>query len=271
VNIGWLSTGRDAAARNLLADVVGRAGLDEIALNIRVVFCDREPGESSESDLFLELADDLGFSTVCLSSARSWQIAEAGGASRDQWRADFHERAAMLLESFDLDVLVLAGYMLIVSPAMCADYAMLNLHPALPGGPTGSWQEVIWALLSQGAQETGAMIHVVTPQLDRGPVVAFDRFAIVGDGFDPLWREFRQKTASGGPAAVAAAEGEAEPLFAAVRRYGEQREIPLLYQTVKAFVTGRLHVKAGCCVFGDGVALPLDLSAEVTAELEARG
>jgi phosphoribosylglycinamide formyltransferase-1 len=270
VNIGWLSSGRDAAARNLLADVVGRAGLDEIPLDIKVVFCDREPGEEAESDLFLELADDLGFTAVCLSSARSWQIAEAGGASRDQWRADFHERAMLLFERFRLDVLVLAGYMLIVSPAMCARYAMLNLHPALPGGPTGTWQEVIWALLSSEAQETGAMIHVVTPELDRGPVVAFDRFLIVGDGFDPLWRGFRRKTAGGGVAAVVVAEGEAEPLFAAVRRCGEQREIPLLYQTVKAFVTGRLRAEAGS-VRGDGITLPLNLSTEVTAELEARG
>jgi phosphoribosylglycinamide formyltransferase 1 len=270
VNIGWLSSGRDPAARNLFADVVGRAGLDEIPLDIKVVFCDREPGENDESDLFLELADDLGFSTVCLSSARSWQIADAGGASRDQWRADFHERAMFLLEPFQLDVLVLAGYMLIVSPAMCARYAMLNLHPALPGGPTCTWQEVIWALLGQEAQETGAMVHVVTPELDRGPVVAFDRFPIVGDGFDPLWEQFRQKAAGGGIAAVATAEGEAEPLFAAVRRRGEEREIPLLYQTVKAFVAGRLHTD-GSSIGGDGITLPLDLSAEVTAELEARG
>ena len=270
MNIGWLSSGRDPAARNLLADVVGRAGLDEIPLNVKVIFCDKEPGENEESDLFLELADDLGFSAVCLSSARSWQIAAAGGVSRDQWRADFHERAMSLLEPFQLDVLVLAGYMLVVSPAMCARYAMLNLHPALPGGPTGTWQEVIWALLSLGAHETGAMIHVVTPELDRGPVISFDRFAIVGHDFDPLWQAFRQKTAGGGSAAVAAAEGEAEPLFAAVRRCGEQREIPLLYQTVKAFVTGRLRAEAGS-VQGDGITLPLDLSAEVTAELEARG
>jgi phosphoribosylglycinamide formyltransferase-1 len=270
VNIGWLSSGRDPAARNLLADVVGRAGLDEIPLDIRVVFCDREPGESEESDLFLELADDLGFSTVSLSSARSWQIAEAAGTSRDQWRADFHQRAMLALDSFELDVLVLAGYMLIVSPPMCAHYAMLNLHPALPGGPTGTWQEVIWTLLSQGARETGAMMHLVTPELDRGPVVSFDRFGIVGDGFDPLWAQLRQKAADGGVAAVAAAQGETEPLFAAVRRCGEQREIPLLYQTVKAFVTGRLSTD-GCSIRGDGLTLPLDLTAEVTAELEARG
>jgi phosphoribosylglycinamide formyltransferase-1 len=270
VNIGWLSTGRDAAARNLLADIVGRAGLDEIPLNIKVVFCDREPGEDAESDLFLALADDLGFSSVCLSSARSWRAAQAGGDSREQWRAVFHERVMALLEPFALDVLVLAGYMLIISPSMCARYAMLNLHPALPGGPTGTWQEVIWTLLEANAVETGAMIHLVTTELDRGPVLAFDRFSVVGGDFDHLWSAFRQKVAVRGLAAVAAEEGEAEPLFAAVRRRGEQREIPLLYQTVRAFVSGRLRARGGS-VSGDGVTLPLDLTAEVSAELEARG
>jgi phosphoribosylglycinamide formyltransferase-1 len=270
VNVGWLSSGRDPAARNLLADIVGRAGLDDIPLNIQVVFCDREPGENDESDLFLALADDLGYSRMCLSSARGWQIAQANGEARDQWRTDYHDQVMLLLEPFALDVLVLAGYMLIVSPAMCAQYAMLNLHPALPGGPTGTWQEVVWTLLGTAAAETGAMIHVVTPELDRGPVVTFDRFPIVGGDFDPLWPAFRRKVAANGFAAVAAAEGEAEPLFAAVRRCGEQREIPLLYQTVKAFVTGRLRA-AGGSVSGDGVTLPLDLTAEVSAELESRG
>ena len=50
---------------------------------------------------------------------------------------------------YRLGVLVMAGYMLIVSPAMCRRFAILNLHPALPGGPTGTWQEVIWRLLDE--------------------------------------------------------------------------------------------------------------------------
>ena len=49
-----------------------------------------------------------------------------------------------LLVPYRLGLLVMAGYMLIVSPAMCRRYALLNLHPALPGGPTGTWQQVIW-------------------------------------------------------------------------------------------------------------------------------
>ena len=270
MRIGWLSTGRDQAACNLLSEIVERSQRDDLELDLAVVFCDRERGESPESDHFLDLVQRFGYPTLTFSSAVSWQRAQGSGQDRSQWREEFHEQVQRMLGPYRLNVLVLAGYMLIVSSAMCRRYPGLNLHPALPQGPTGTWQQVIWTLLGTAAAETGAMIHVVTPELDRGPVVAFDRFPIVGDGFDPLWPAFRQKVAATGLAATAAAEGETEPLFAAVRSRGEQREIPLLYQTVKAFVSGRLRTVGGS-VSGDGVTLPLDLTAEVSAELEARG
>jgi len=75
------------------------------------------------------------------------------------------------------DLCVLAGYMLIVGPEMCTRFNMINLHPAAPGGPTGTWQDVIWQLIKQRARETGVMMHLVTPELDRGPVVSYCRSA----------------------------------------------------------------------------------------------
>ena len=68
---------------------------------------------------------------------------------------------------------------------------------------------------------------------------------------------------------IAAEEGEAEPLFAEVRRRGEIREIPLLYQTLRQFVEGRLNTANGG-VFAESARLPLDLSAEVDAEVQVR-
>ena len=61
MRIGWLSTGRDQAASNLLADVVARAQQDGVDLDIACVLCDRERGEAPESDHFLDLVDRLGF------------------------------------------------------------------------------------------------------------------------------------------------------------------------------------------------------------------
>jgi phosphoribosylglycinamide formyltransferase 1 len=266
MRIGWLSTGRDVAACNLLADIVGRAQQDDLPLEVGVVFCDRERGESPESDRFLDLAQRLGYETVTLSSAKSWRETDS---SRPQWRSAYHEQVMKLLRPYNLGVLVLAGYMLITSPAMCRRYAILNLHPALPDGPTGVWQDVIWELLGAGATQTGAMVNLVTPQLDRGPVISYDVFPISGGAYDKLWGQFRAKLKTASLEQIRAAEGEAEPLFAAIRSEGERREIPLLYQTVKQFVQGHLHT-AGGAVFGEAIRLPLDLTAEVSANLQAR-
>jgi len=269
MRIGWLSTGRDQAAGNLLADVVARAQHDELPLDIGAVFCDREFGETPESDAFLKLVQRLGFHTVTLSSAASWAAAQAQGADRVRWRQDFHRRVFELLKPYRLDVLVMAGYMLIVSPELCRRFVLLNLHPALPNGPTGTWQDVIWALLEQEATETGAMMHLATAELDRGPVVSFFRFAITGGDWDPLWEQFRQKRRTMGVAQIAAAEGEQEPLFAEIRRRGEVREIPLLYQTLRQFTLGQLNTAAGA-VFAESTRLPLDLTALVEEELARR-
>lgn len=269
MRIGWLSTGRDQAACNLLSDIVARAQEDGITLDIATVFCDRELGEAPESDGFLELAGRLGIPVVALSSGESWGAARKAGVDRAVWRDEYHRDVMDLLEPYGLGVLVMAGYMLIVSPAMCRRYALLNLHPALPGGPTGTWQEVIWRLLEEEAAETGAMIHLATAELDRGPVISYFRFSITGGSWAPLWKQFREKRATRSVAEIAADEGEREPLFAEIRRCGEVREIPLLYQTLRQFAEGHLNTSCGA-VFAEAARLPLDITDLVEAEVAKR-
>jgi phosphoribosylglycinamide formyltransferase 1 len=269
VRIGWLSSGRDQAARNLLADIVARAQQDDMPLDIAAVFCDRERGEAPESDRFLELVERLDFPLVTLSSAASWKAAQGLGADRTTWRDEYHRGVMDLLVPYRLGVLVMAGYMLVVSPAMCRRYALLNLHPALPGGPTGTWQQVIWQLLEQEATATGGMVHLATAQLDRGPVVSSFHLAITGGDWAPLWAQFRAKRKTMSVAEIAAAEGEREPLFAEIRRRGEIREIPLLYQTLCQFAQGNLNTAAGA-VFAESTRLPLDLTEPVEAEVARR-
>jgi len=269
VKVGWLSSGRDQAACNLLADVLARAQQDDVPLDIAAVFCDRERGEAPESDRFLDLVERLDLPLVTLSSAASWAEARKLGVERAAWRDEYHRGVTELLVPYSLGVLVMAGYMLIVSPAMARRYALLNLHPALPGGPTGTWQQVIWQLLDEEADETGAMIHLATAQLDRGPVIGLTRFPIKGDDWAPLWAAFRKKRLAHSIAEIAAEEGEAEPLFAAIRRRGEVREIPLLYQTLRQFAEGHLNTAAGA-VFAESERLPIDLTELVEQEVARR-
>ena len=92
--------------------------------------------------------------------------------------------------------------------------------------------------------------------------------AIVGPHWNSLWQAFRERRDTLGLDGVAAAEGEAQPLFAEIRRQGERREIPLLYHTVAEFALGHLLVRDGQVV-GVTVEPPLELTAEVDAELAA--
>jgi phosphoribosylglycinamide formyltransferase-1 len=269
VRIGWLSSGHDQAACNLLSDIVARAQQDDIPLDIAAAFCDRERGESPESERFLDLVERLDIPLVALSSAQSWAAAQKESVSRVTWREEYHCAVMDLLVPYRLGVLVMAGYMLITSPDMCRRYAILNLHPALPGGPTGTWQKVIWHLLEEEAAETGAMMHLATAQLDRGPVIGYFRLPLRGDDWTGLWAQFREKRKSMSVAEIAAAEGEDEPLFAEIRRRGEVREIPLLYQTLRLFAEGHLNTAAGA-VFAESARLPMDLSELVDAEVAQR-
>jgi len=178
--LGWFSTGRDKAARDLLKTVNSSINRGEIKAKIAFVFSTREPGESKESDLFLKLVEKYHIPLICF----SYQKFKARKEAPSLLRLDYDREVMERLKDFHPDLCVLAGYMLIVGKEMCQKYNMVNLHPAAPGGPTGTWQEVIWQLIDSKAQETGVMMHLATPELDKGPPATYCTFPIRGKPFD---------------------------------------------------------------------------------------
>ena len=259
--LGWFSTGRGPGSRDLLTAVRDSIAAGEIEADIAFVFCNRVPGQAAGSDQFIELVNSYRIPLVCVSSKRFKQ----GGD--DSWREDFEREVMQRLEAFDVELVVLAGYMLVVGAAMCRRYPMLNLHPALPGGPKGTWKEVIWQLMEERAAETGAMMHRATPVLDEGPAVTYCRFPIRGEAFDVHWR-----TIEGRPVAdIQAAEGEENALFRQIRRHGVARELPLIISTIKAFSQGRVRIEGDAVVDGEGNAIDAyDLSAEIDEQVRDR-
>lgn len=267
MRIGWFSTGRDPAARELLKHVHREMAEGFIPGEIAFVFSSREEGESSESDRFLGLSKGLGLRTLAL-SARRFEP-EIRKRDLDRWRDLYHRRVAEIIAPFRVDLIMLAGYMLIVSPWMCRTHRMVNLHPALPGGPVGTWQEVIWRLIEEGKERTGAMIHLVTEELDRGPALTYCSFSIRGESFHPLWKEIEGKSAR----AIKAQRGEDLPLFQLIRAEGVKREIPLIVLTLKALAEGRVRVQGRRVLDERGAELcrGLDLTDEVEGYLRGRG
>jgi len=260
-NIGWFSTGRDKAARDLLQTVCTSIERGEIKAEIIFVFSNREPGEKKESDSFFELVQGYRIPLICLSSDKFKEKFGEG------WRAEFEKEAMKRLESFGPDLCVLAGYMLIVGQEMCQRYPMINLHPAAPGGPKGTWQEVIWQLMEEEASETGVMMHLVTPELDEGPPATYCIFSIRGQPFDRYWDEIKGRSTE----EIEAKEGENNPLFRLIREYGVARELPLIVATLKAFSEGRVRIEGRRIVDGAGKAVEgYNLTEEVERKISRR-
>lgn len=265
LRLGWFSTGRGEGSRGLLRTVMEQVLSGGLQARILFVFCNREPGEHEGSDRFMEMVKGYGLPLLTLSSRRFKR--ERGAEAFAQVREDYDREVARLIAPFDPDYCVLAGYMLIASEELTARYPMLNLHPAPPGGPAGTWQEVIWHLIREGAREGGAMVHLATPEVDRGPVVAYCTYPVRGPAFDPLWEEVRGRPVE----ELQASPGEGLPLFQAIRREGLRRERPLLVETLRALAQGRVRVERGRVVDGQGNPIPgLCLNREVEAWL-ARG
>ena len=240
--LGWFSTGRDKAARDLLEAVQKCIRRGEIEAEIIFVFSNRGRGESAESDLFFKLVEDYHIPFIHF-SYRKFKDMKAASATvmsetPPQRRLDYDREVMDRLQDFHPDLCVLAGYMLIVGKEMCRIYDMINLHPAAPGGPAGTWQEVIWQLIDTGAQETGAMMHLVTPELDKGPTVTYCTFPIRGMPFDNRWDEIRGHSIK----EIEKSQGENNHLFRLIREHGFAREIPLLISTIKAFSEGKVKI-----------------------------
>jgi phosphoribosylglycinamide formyltransferase 1 len=244
--LGWFSTGRGGGSRTLLTRMHAEIEKGNVKAKIEFVFCSREPGDAEGSDAFIKLVESYRIPLVCLSSKRF--KASAGEHLSPQWRLEYDREAMRRLKGYSPDLCVLAGYMLIVGPEMCQRYKMVNLHPAAPGGPKGTWQEVIWQLIESNATDTGVMMHLVTPELDEGPPVTYCKFSIRSEPFDRLREEIKGLSVS----AVKAQQEENNPLFKLIRREGFKREHPLIVATVKAFSEGKVHIENGRIIDSKG-------------------
>ena len=115
-------------------------------------------------------------------------IATAVVANKDYAsRAEFDAALQLVIDGFAPDLVVLAGFMRILTEPFVEHYAgrMLNIHPSLlplfPGMATHR------QALEAGVTEHGATVHFVTAELDHGPAVASATVPVLpGDTEDSL-------------------------------------------------------------------------------------
>lgn len=120
-------------------------------------------------------------------------------------RDDYPDPAAMthalveLLQSLSIDLVVLAGYLHILSPELMQAYpnAILNVHPALIPSFCGKGAyglRVHQQALDYGVKVTGATVHLVTDEPDAGPIVLQKAVAVEpGDTPETLQRRVMEQ------------------------------------------------------------------------------
>jgi phosphoribosylglycinamide formyltransferase 1 len=168
--------------------------------------------------------------------ARGLEVARAYGVpaqvlphSEFPSREGFDTALAQAIDVHRPDLVVLAGFMRVLTPAFVARYrgALLNVHPSLL--PAFAGLDTHRRALQAGVRLHGATVHFVSNQLDAGPIVA--------------------------QAAVPVRPGDSEQALAA--RVLEQEHI-LLPRCVRWILEGRMRLE-GERVIVEGVA-PQELS-----------
>lgn len=98
------------------------------------------------------------------------QFIDSAGLSRDE----YDTRVTTSLRAYDVNVVVLVGYMRILSPSFVQEWAhkIINVHPSLLPAFGGLMDLAVHeAVLAAGVHETGCTVHYVTEEVDAGPII----------------------------------------------------------------------------------------------------
>lgn len=164
MRVAVLASGSGTNLQALIDQVHGRHGIEIVRV------ASDKPGARA-----LERADSAGIPVAVFALCDF-----ADRAARD-------EAIAAQLASDDVELVVLAGYMAILSPEFIGAFfgRIINVHPSLL--PAFPGLDAIGQALDAGAAETGVTVHYVDEGVDTGPVIAQESLTIEpGDTHETL-------------------------------------------------------------------------------------
>jgi len=147
--IGVLVSGRGSNLQALLdAESCG-----ELSGQIVVVICNKSQAFA------LERARKAGVPTVLVTK------------SEFPNREDFDEQVAEVLRSYKVDLVVLAGFMRMLTEQFISAFQnkIINVHPSLL--PAFKGVKAQWQAIEYGARVSGCSTHFVTFEMDSGPII----------------------------------------------------------------------------------------------------
>ncbi len=109
-----------------------------------------------------------------LERARNHKIKAVFVDSKNKEREQFDKEASKILDKNNVDLILLIGYMRILSPWFVKKYKnrIMNIHPSLlPKYPGGMDLDVHAEVLKNKEKFTGATLHFVDDSVDGGPII----------------------------------------------------------------------------------------------------
>jgi len=154
--------------------------------NLQAVLDACEGGQLGGVAQVTAVVSDRADASALQRAARAGVPAVHVGGQNGEARDDYDARLADVVAGFDPDLIVLAGWMRILTTSFLGWFPdrVINLHPARPGELPGTHAiERAWHEALAGEREfTGVMVHLVPDEgVDDGPVLATEDVAILPD------------------------------------------------------------------------------------------
>jgi len=135
-----------------------------------------DASEAGEIEANMQLLITNNPDAYCIERAKKHDIEYYVIDHRGKSRKEHEKEIIDVFEDYDPDLIVLAGYMRILTDDFVDRYygKMINIHPALLplfGGKGMYGEKVHEAVLEAGMKRTGCSVHFVTTEVDGGPII----------------------------------------------------------------------------------------------------
>lgn len=166
--------------------------------NLQAIIDAVEAGTITNTEIVAVVSNNKG--AYALERAKNAGIKGIVVSPKDyETREQFNESLVQQMDSLQVDLIVLAGYLVVIPPAMIDKYEnrIINIHPSLIPSFCGTGfygLKVHEAALERGVKVVGATVHFVDKGTDTGPILLQKAVAVeLGDTPEVLQRRVMEQ------------------------------------------------------------------------------
>ena len=159
----------------------------------------------------IAFVEQIGIKLRCL-DIYDWCRSHNKKLSDLKARQSYFSEVGVLIRGFQADVIMLSGFMRIITEPLLSEYKnrILNVHPAdltildKRGQRKYIGTDAVAKAIAAGEKSTRSTIHLVTADIDNGPIVTLSAPLPVEPGINPAAHQEKMKWACDGPAYIRA-------------------------------------------------------------------